>query len=315
MEATIRRKILLAVDGSDQAMEAVRYISAVVSHDRTDIVLFYVGTGFPEVFWDMSGNPLYRSKKKKVMGWLADHQLVIGEFKERAFKILVDAGFPQDAVNVSTQTKKTEILKDIIQESYRNYSAIVLGRTGTSWLKDLVVGSMAYKLAKKIKHIPTVVVGGKPESRKILIALDESIQAMRGVSCVAALAGAGDLKFTLLHCLNSPAMLRLSSKRPTSNEDVRTWRKYNKNRFRPYMDEATQRLMDAGIDAGRISCEFEFCKGHVIQKIIETASTGNFGTIVVGRREAASFAQAHIRGRFSEKLIRSLENIAVWVVS
>ena len=87
METTIHRKILLAFDGSEQSLEAVRYISTILPPDRTDIVLFSVGTGFPEVFWDMNNNPLYQSEKTKVMGWLADHQLAIGEFKEKAMKI------------------------------------------------------------------------------------------------------------------------------------------------------------------------------------------------------------------------------------
>ena len=310
-----RRKILLAVDGSDQAMEAVRYISEVVLPEQTEIVLFYVGTGFPEVFWDMGVNPLYQSKKQKVMGWLADHQLVIGEFKEIAFKVLADAGLPQDAVSIKTQTKKTKVLKDIIQESYRGYSAIVMGRTGTSKLKDFFVGSMAYKLAKKIKHIPTVVVGGKPEPKRVLIALDDSMEAMRGVSSVAAMVRADDLEYTLCHCLSLQASFRMASDPSAGDGDEVEWREYNKNRFRPYMDEAAQRLMDAGIDASRISCEFQFFKGNIIKKIIETALVGGFGTVVVGRRETAGFGEAHTRGRFGEKIIGSLENIAVWVVS
>ncbi len=97
METTIRRKILLAFDGSEQSLEAVRYISTILPPDMTDMVLLSVGTGFPEVFFDMNNNPLYRSKKTKVMGWLADHQLAIGEFKEKALKILTDAGFPEEA--------------------------------------------------------------------------------------------------------------------------------------------------------------------------------------------------------------------------
>jgi hypothetical protein len=38
---------------------------------------------------------------------------------------------------------------------------------------------------------------------------------------------------------------------------------------------------------------------------------------VVGRREPVSFAREHLRlpGRFSEKIIKSLNNMAVWVVS
>lgn len=315
MNTIIRKKILLAVDGSDQALEAVRYICTVAAPDRTDIVLFSVGIGFPEVFYDMDNNPLYRSKKTKVMGWLADHQLVIGEFKEKALKILATAGFPEDAIDVKTQTKKAGILKDIIQESYQNYSAIIVGRTGVSRLKDLILGSMAHKLAEKIKHIPTVIVAGKPTSRRILVALDESIEAMRGVSCIGALAGAGDLEISLCHCLKPPAMSRFTSEGPNKAESDQNWRTYHANRFKPYMDEATQRLVDAGIDARQISRDFIFVRINTIQEIIDTAFNRKFGTIVVGRREAVSFTEEHLRGRFSEKIINSLNNMAVWVVS
>ena len=79
---TIKRKILLAVDGSDQTLEAVRYIGTLVRPDMTEIVLFYVGSGFPEVFWDMNRNPLYRSKKTKVMGWLGIGGCVLKIAKE-----------------------------------------------------------------------------------------------------------------------------------------------------------------------------------------------------------------------------------------
>jgi len=316
LNTTIRRKILLAVDGSDQALEAVRYISTVAAPDRTDIVLFSVGVGFPEVFYDMETNPRYRFEKPKVMGWLADHQLVLGEFKEKALKILAVAGFPAAAIAVKTRTQKTGILKDIIQESYQNYSAIVVGRTGVSRLKDLVLGSMAYKLAEKIKHIPTIIVAGKPASRGILVALDESIQAMRGVSCIGALAGgARDLEISLCHCLKPPAVSRFASKSPNKVEAEKNWRVYHAGRFRPYMDEAAQRLVDAGLDAGQISQDFIFVRVNPIQEIIEAAVTRKFGTIVVGRRAAVSFTQGHLRGRFSESIIRSLDNMAVWVVS
>jgi nucleotide-binding universal stress UspA family protein len=236
LDTIIRKKILLAVDGSDQALEAVRYICTVVAPDRTDIVLFSVGIGFPEVFYDMDNNPLYRSKKPKVMGWLADHQLVIGEFKEKAFSIFAAAGFSEDAIDVKTKTKKAGILKDIIQESYQNYSAIVVGRTGVSRLKDLVLGSMAHKLAEKIKHIPTVIVAGKPTSRKILVALDESIEAMRGISCIGALAGSGDLEISLCHCLKPPGMSRFTSKGPNKTDAAKYGREYLVNRFKQYMD-------------------------------------------------------------------------------
>lgn len=315
MAMTIKRKILLAIDGSDQALEAVRYISTLIRPEVTEVVLFYVGSGFPEVFWDLNRNPLYRTKKTKVMGWLADQQLVIGEFNEKALKILSDAGVSKNAVTIKTQTSKTGVLKDIIQESYQGYSAIVMGRTGRSRLKDLFLGSMADKLAVKIKHMPVVVVGGRPVPGKILIALDESIEAMRGISCIGALAGGCDCRITLCHCLHPPAMSAIAGERQAASRRDPGWVKYNEDRFRPYMEEATRRLMEAGIDAGRISRDFLFVKANAIKKIAETTVGGEFGTIVVGRRETASFTEEYFRGRFGEKLIHALENIAVWVVS
>ena len=151
--------------------------------------------------------------------------------------------------------------------------------------------------------------------RKILIALDESIEAMRGVSSAGALAGHCDPEITICHCLKLSAMSRIAKGQPDSTEGGPDWQEYNENRFKPYMDEATQRLVDAGINADRISRDFIVVKGNAIQKMVETAFAGNFGTIVVGRREAISFTQEHFRGRASEKIIKSLNNMAVWVVS
>jgi nucleotide-binding universal stress UspA family protein len=308
MDQNIRRKILLAVDGSDQALEAVRYAGNMLPGDRTEIVLFNVGTGFPEVFWDLKRNPLYESKKSEVMEWLAEYQLGIGEFNEKALHILIASGFEADAVSVKTQTRKIGVLKDIIQESYQGYNAIIVGRSGMSRLKDLILRSMAYKLAEKVKHIPVVIVGGKPVGRKILIALDESIEAMRGVSCIGALAGTQNPEITIVHCLHPSVK---------GSQDSQDRLQYSENRFKPYMDEATQRLIETGVRADNISGHFMSIKSSAIHSIMEMALTEEFATIVVGhrQREAVGFAQAYFQGRFSEQLIKMLNNMAVWVIN
>jgi len=91
--------------------------------------------------------------------------------------------------------------------------------------------------------------------------------------------------------------------------------KYNKNSFRPYMDEAVKRLVKAGMNKQNISVDFLFHQGNPIQRIVDTALEGNYGTIVVGRREAVSFMGVLLHGRFSNKLISSTHNVAVWVAS
>lgn len=307
MDDSPRNKVLLAVDGSDQALEAVRYAGAMLSGDRTDVVLFNVGTGFPEVFWDMKKNPLYESKQPEVMEWLAEYQQGIGEFNEKAIHILLDSGFDTNSVSVKTQTRKIGIFKDILQESYDDYSAIFVGRTGMSRLKDLILRSLAYKLAENVKHIPTVVVAGKPSGKRVLVALDESIESMRGVSWIGSLIGNTGPEIHLCHCLH-----------PTTNktdESHEQWVEYNENRFKPYMDEASQRLMDAGVDSEKIFRQFICVKGTGTQNIVETALIEGYATIVVGRRNSVPLAQEVIHGRFSEHIIKALSNMAAWVVN
>jgi nucleotide-binding universal stress UspA family protein len=313
VETILRKKILLAVDGSDQALEAVRYISTITAPDATQIVLFHVGSGFPEVFFDMNKNPLYHSKKSPVMGWLAENQLVMGEFKEKAFKIFATAGFPNEAILVKTQTRKTGILKDILQESYQGYHAVAVGRTGMSWLKDLVMGSLAYKLSYKIRHMPIIVVGGQPTSHKILLALDDSTEAMRAVYSVGQLADGRDIEVTLCHVLILPGMFRTSAGELVLTEREQDWLAYNTNKFRPIMAEAAQRLIDEGIRPDCIQQHYICHKGNPIQQVIKFALEGHFGTVVVGRRKASSFFKELIWGRFSDTIIKSTDNMAVWV--
>jgi hypothetical protein len=67
--------------------------------------------------------------------------------------------------------------------------------------------------------------------------------------------------------------------------------------------------VDAGINTDRISRDFIAVKGNAIHKILETALTGNFGTIVVGRREVISFTQEHFRAVSVKK---SLNRSTIW---
>ena len=145
--------------------------------------------------------------------------------------------------------------------------------------------------------------------------LDESIEAMRGVSYVGGLAGISDHKIILCHCVDHSSLPASGADVHRPLDDAPDWIEYHKNRFRPVMDEACQRLVNAGVDMEHITRDFVLTRGDVIRKIIEIGQTGDFGTIVVGRREVISFTQEHIRGRFGEKIISALDNMAVWVVS
>ena len=72
-----KRKILLAVDGSDQALDAVRYVSQLFPPNRMTVVLFHVMNEIPESYWDIKKNPAFRHKLAHVAAWATQQKTEI----------------------------------------------------------------------------------------------------------------------------------------------------------------------------------------------------------------------------------------------
>lgn len=305
--------ILVAIDGSKQALEAVRYVSRIFSPALTNIDMLCIGTGFPNVYSVMKEQEFYGSGLESVKKWVANNQLDIGEFKEKACNILVKKGFKKDKIVFRAKSTKISVLKDIIQESYQGYKALVVGRTGNSRLKDAIVGSMAYRLIEKLRHMPIIVVGGNPVSNRIIIVLDESIAAMRAINCFGHLVKKRGFEVLLCHVFGIDNLTHINGgiiDGYSNSEDVLI---YNRNQFHPIMEEAIKRLVDAGLERDYISSEYVFHRGNVKRKILDIAVKGDYGTIVVGRTSFSGFLKSQLQGHLSNKLISSTPNSAIWV--
>ncbi len=159
-----RTRILLAVDGSDQAFEAARYVSQLFTPNRIDVVLFHVSTKIPEGFWDIEEDPASMLKEAALSASEHQQEKEIQQLMERARQLFVDRGVPEDAVIAKIQERQVGIARDIIYESERDYNAVVVGRWGMSLLKDFLWGSIADKLLGRLTHVPLCVVGGTPPS-------------------------------------------------------------------------------------------------------------------------------------------------------
>ena len=192
------RTLLVAEDGSEQAMAAVEYVAAVFPREHTKIDLFHVSEQLSDLFEDMEANPLYKTKTNRLRVWINDQQKQTHAYLDSARESLLAAGFPKEQVAMRIQPKKLGVVRDIQKASYDDYSAIVVGRTGLSRLKDIFLKSVAFQLVGKIHHLPVVVVGGQPRRRKLCIAYDGSPGSQRGVSWVSHLVGGSDCKVSLL---------------------------------------------------------------------------------------------------------------------
>ena len=293
-----RTRILLAVDGSDQAFQAARYVSQLFAPNRIDVVLFHVTTKIPESFWDIEEDPELMLKEAGLSGPENQQEKVIQKIMERARQLFLDRGVPEDAVEVKIQEKKVGIARDIFYESQHDHNAVVVGRWGMNLLKDFLWGSIADKLLGRLTHVPLCVVGGTPHVGKILVGLDASEGAMRAVDYVGTMVSAS-LEVTLYHAVRAL--------------DEEIFHKAQES-MQSVFEKATVRLENAGFRRNQITARTATGVLSRAGAIIQYALKGEYGTIVVGRR-GLSEVEEFPMGRVSNKVIHMAQELAVWVVS
>jgi nucleotide-binding universal stress UspA family protein len=294
-----RRKILLAVDGSEQAFEAVRYVSRLLPPNRMEVVLFHVMTRVPESFWDMEKEPTLRQNLGDTGAWESQQKKEIQEFMEKARCLFLDQNVPENAVSVKIQERKVGIARDIINESQKDYDGVVVGRWGMSMLKDFLWGSIANKLIGRLIRIPLCVVGGTSQIGKILMAIDASEGAMRALNYIGAMLDTSRWEVTLFHAV-----------RAFDTEELHRDEKSMESVF----ETASSHLEEAGFNRNQIDLKTVTGTHSRAAAIITEALKGGYGTIVVGRRGLTN-VEEFIMGRVSNKVIHMAREMAVWVVS
>jgi nucleotide-binding universal stress UspA family protein len=309
-----KRKILLAVDGSNQSLEAVRYASQLLPSQQTEIVLFHVFCNVPEFFYDMAEERQFRQDLATVIGSEIQLRESINQFMTEARQILVDAGFLPEGITTDIHEKESGIARDIVVESVKGYDAVMAGRNGINKINDLVIGSVANKLLEKLFHVSVCVVGGKPLPRKVLLGLDDSENAMRALDYVGNLLGGSSHEVTLCHVLRGFSVLEPRFGRVANLMLEKEWLEEGKLVARSVFDEATTGLTNAGFDPKQVTTKLISGADSRSGAIIQEAKEGGYGTIVVGRR-GASKVDDFSMGRVSNKVIQMASEQAVWVVS
>ena len=292
-----KRKFLLSVDGSSQAFEAVRYAGRLFPPEHTEVVIFHVLTPFPESFWDIETAPENRYKEDEIRSWEAQQNQKIQVFMEKARQLLLSQNFPQNAVRIKIKKRETGIARDIVQESHNNYDGVVVGRWGTSLLKDFLWGSIANKLIGRLTHTPVCVVGGKPQIAKILVAMDASEGAKRAVEYIGDVAARWEI--CLFHAIRD-----IDEKKMNQTEKI----------MASIFKAAAENLEKAGFNRHQIHTRIVTQVPSRANAIVVEALNGGHGTIVVGRRGLSNVKEFDM-GRVSNKIIQMAREMAVWIVT
>jgi nucleotide-binding universal stress UspA family protein len=155
----MNKKILVAIDDSENAVRAVEFIANSFTTDNK-ITLFNV---IPDTaaLCEMNSpelTPYFKSQQSSFCLLEEKKKELVNQAVQKAKNILMDAGFDENNITVKSGFKKSGVARDIVKEAESGYNVIVLGRRGLSGIKDFILGSVSQKVFNLAKDISVLVV-------------------------------------------------------------------------------------------------------------------------------------------------------------
>ena len=293
----MKKKIILPVDGSDRALNTVKYVARFEAFHEMNIVLFHVFNSVPEAYWDLRNNPNGVLSTSQVRAWESQQKKNIHAYMQRANKILLNAGFPSKSVKIKIQNRKKGIARDIIREADNGYDAVIARRRGMTGMRGIILGSVATKLIEKLTLVPLILAGRQPPGKKILLPFDGSEKAMQTVQFVGSILGGYDYDVCLFHVIRGNGKID-----PVSNKDVDL-----------QLEKGRALLVNMGMDRARISTEISTGARSRAKRIAGKAKKEGFGSIAMGRRGYSQVRDFFI-GRVTNKVIFLARDRSVWII-
>jgi nucleotide-binding universal stress UspA family protein len=193
------------------------------------------------------------------------------------------------------------------------FDAIVVGRRGTSQLREWLLGTVTASLIEHSKVIPIWVIDGEVDAADTLMFADGSRASLRALDHLAfMLSGQKKQHIHMLHVrprfqdfcdINLEPDTAKLAKDAYLDDD-----QYCMDDFYP---KAIEVLQKNGINKGRL--KFKTIDGNlsIPRAILTHVRKNNFGTLVMGRggRSKSKFA-----GSISRSLLQKTENCAIWIV-
>ena len=155
----MEKKILVAVDDSENAMRAVEFIAKSFTPDHR-ITLFSVILDIPAIC-DLNSPSLtpYFSKQKAAFCEVEDQEkILIKNALQKARELLLKAGFGEKDVTIKMEAKKKGVARGILDEANSGYDTLVMGRRGLSGIKEFFIGSVSQKVLQSAKTVSVVMV-------------------------------------------------------------------------------------------------------------------------------------------------------------
>jgi nucleotide-binding universal stress UspA family protein len=158
------KKVLVAIDNSAGSLKALDYTGNIFARRKgVQITLFHVLLGEPPEFWD-DGHILTPEEKKArkdvIEKWTANKNKALGPMFEKATEVLTGHGIPARQISKKFSIESLHLVPQCIIEEAKagGYETIVIGRSGRSNLKHILLGGIANKIINSARGVAVWVV-------------------------------------------------------------------------------------------------------------------------------------------------------------
>ncbi|MGD8769949.1 MAG: universal stress protein [Desulfobacterales bacterium] len=313
MSTDITKSVVVPLDGSPIALKALNYLLLVFGTRHNLVVnLFHVVPGGPPILLEESKKDPNTARQVRELE--SRNKQMAAKTLSAGKKSLLDKGFKEDMVKIVEFKKQVGIARDICGWSEKkSMDAIVLSTQGRSRIEAFFMGETACKVMELSRICPVWMIKGDVRSKPVLIALDNSENALRAVDRAGFMVSGTDCPITLFYSKRSLGRF-FSSDVVAPMSDLETmWKSAAGREIAPYMQKAKEMLIKAGLDESQISTRVVDGSRSAAADILDAARKSGCGTIVMGRRGATN-VKDYSMGSVSRKVMQDYKDAALWLV-
>jgi len=308
----VEKRVLLAVDESAYSRKATEY--AVGIDPKVKDLRFTLFNVQPKISEFLLEDARIDDKARKALMDVGkkneeNSKRILKNTKERMIRLGVD----EKVIETVSQPQDMGTAKSILDYGKQSLcDAIVLGKRGMSSLAESFIGSVTNSVLEYTTVTPVWAVGGDVRSSKIMVAIDGSESALSAVNHVASMLGDNpDAEVTLLHVtprLKDYCTIEFDEEGDIVEDVIAQG---DKQCVESFYIRAKQRFEDAGLKESQVVIKEVKSILNIGKTVVNEGETGNFGTIVIGRRGVNN---SFFMGSVSRYVLTNASDCAVWLV-
>jgi len=309
----LTKKIVVPIDGSKNALRSFDYIEKLYGpkHDLNLSVLYVLPT-LPPLLADekITDKEIYASLTNTEQRLVNRANKVLNEAKQQ----LLAKGFHEKRIESVARKKRSGIAQDICEwAESKKIDAVLLTRRGQTDLEMFFLGRVSDRIVEYSREAPVWIVGGVSDSKKVLVCVDNSENAMRAVDHAGFMLAGTDSHVTVFHTMRNLRRYVPKDVLEEAPELQELWKKKAGQDIAPFMEKAREMLLKAGLNETQVTTKVADGSRSPADDILKEARENGYGTVVLGRR-GISGVKGFLFGSVTKKILNQATGLTIWLV-